>query len=125
MTKINKYMSSNSQLILSQQVHPGDSEVETVVGDRSKGDGFYGRSDGIHTVQYSINEFTGTVIIEATLAAEPVDKDWFRVYEQSYPELNNDPATTSKIVNFTGNYVWVRAKVIYTDGVVNSILLNH
>lgn len=118
-------MSSNSQLILSQQAHPGDSSVETVVGDRSKGDGFYGRSDGIHTVQYSIEDFTGTVIIEATLATEPVDTDWFRVYEQTYPELNNDPTTTSKIANFTGNYVWVRAKIVYSGGVVHSILLNH
>ena len=118
-------MSSNSKVILSQQVHQGDSAVQTVVGDASKGDGFYGRSDGIHTVQYSISGFTGSVIIEATLATEPVDQDWFPVYTQSYPELNNEPATTSKIANFTGNYVWVRAKVVFSDGVVNSILLNH
>lgn len=118
-------MSSNSQLILSQQSHPGDSTVETVVGDASKGDGFYGRSDGIHTVQYSIKGFTGTVIIEATLASEPVENDWFVVYEQFYPDLNAEPATTSKVTNFTGNYVWIRAKVVYTDGVVNSIMLNH
>jgi hypothetical protein len=29
------------------------------------------------------------------------------------------------LYNFTGNYVWVRATVVYTDGVVNSIQLNH
>jgi len=118
-------MSANSQLILSHQVHPGDSTVETIVGDQVKGDGFYGRSDGIHTVQYSLTEFVGSVIIEATLASEPVTNDWFPVYETNYPETGAEPITTSKISNFTGNYVWVRAKIIYTDGVVNSILLNH
>lgn len=118
-------MSSNSKVILSQQSHPGDSAVETVVGDPSKGDGFYGRSDGIHTVQYSLKDFTGTVTIEATLASEPVEEDWFVVYQQFYPDLNAEPVTTSKIANFTGNYVWVRAKVVYSEGTVNSILLNH
>jgi hypothetical protein len=118
-------MSSNSEIILSQQSYTGDNTVETVAGTPSKGDGFYGRSDGIHTVQYSITDFTGTVIIQATLAAEPLEEDWFRVYEQSYPGLSAEPTTTSKIANFTGNYVWVRAKIVYTGGVVNSILLNH
>lgn len=118
-------MSSNSKLILSQNSHPGDSSVETVVGDKAKGDGFYGRSDGIHTVQYSLTGFVGTISIEATLATEPVDADWFTVYEQTYPLSGDNSATSSKIANFTGNYVWVRAKVVYSDGTVNSILLNH
>lgn len=118
-------MSSNSQVLLSHQVHAGDSAIETITSNPAKGDGFYGRSDGVHTVQYSIENFVGTITIQATLATEPVDNDWFSVYDQSYPELNNDPETTVNIVNFTGNYVWVRAAVSYSDGIINSILLNH
>jgi len=118
-------MSSNSELILSQNTHPADSSVETVTGDKFKGDGFYGRSDGIHTVQYAITDFVGTVYIQATLAAEPVDADWFTVYEQTYPLDNENSTTRSNIDNFTGNYVWVRAKVVYSAGTVNRILLNH
>lgn len=118
-------MSSNSELILSQNTHPGDSSVETVTGEKFKGDGFYGRSDGIHTVQYAITTFVGTVYIQATLASEPVEADWFTVYEQTYPLDGENSTTKSNIANFTGNYVWVRAKVVYSGGTVNRILLNH
>lgn len=119
-------MSLNSELILEQISNAGNSTVETVIGDPAKGDGFYGRSDGIHTVQYSITNFVGTIAIQATLSSEPADEDWFSVYEATYPEDTNiDPATTSKITNFTGNYVWIRAVVEYSAGTVNRILLNH
>jgi hypothetical protein len=119
-------MSSNSEVILEQTAHAGDSTVETVTGEKFKGDGFYGRSDGVHTVQYAINNFAGTVFIQATLATNPSDEDWFNVYEQSYPVPDTDTSTTTnKIQNFTGNYVWVRAKVELEAGVVNIILLNH
>ena len=118
-------MSSNSKLILSQHTHLGDSSVETVVGEKAQGDGFYGRSDGVHTVQYAITAFVGTVMLEATLATDPAEQDWFTVYEEEFPLINNTATTTSKITNFTGNYVWVRASVVYSGGTVNSILLNH
>jgi hypothetical protein len=118
-------MSSNSKIILSQHTHSGSILSEAIVGEKEKGDGFYGRSDGIHTVQYSVTEFEGTVIIEATLATEPVEADWFPVYQQSHPTDDDDLITITKITNFTGNYVWVRAKVVYFEGTVNRVLLNH
>ena len=53
---------AQSETILSENTHPGDSTtVETVTGEKYKGDGYYGRSDGFHTVQYNINGFIGTV----------------------------------------------------------------
>ena len=45
-------MPSTSEIILSANTHPGDSATETVTGSNFKGDGYYGRSDGMHTVQY-------------------------------------------------------------------------
>jgi hypothetical protein len=118
-------MSSNSKIILSQHTHSGSILSEAIVGEKEKGDGFYGRSDGIHTVQYSVTDLAGTVTIQATLAAEPGEADWFSVYEQSYPLDGDNLTTRSNISNFTGNYVWIRAKVDYTEGTVDRILLNH
>ena len=46
---------ANSETILSANTHPGDSTVTTVTGEKFKGDGYYGRSDGFHTVQYSLS----------------------------------------------------------------------
>tara|TARA_B110000503_G_scaffold129374_1_gene201543 strand:- start:686 stop:1024 length:339 start_codon:yes stop_codon:yes gene_type:complete len=111
---------ANSEIILSSNTHAGDSAVETVVGTKFKGDGYYGRSDGLHSVQYTYNGFTGTITIQGTLATEPFDADWFDVL--SYTAANE---TSSKIESFTGNYVWTRAKVVYTDGTISLITLNH
>jgi hypothetical protein len=117
---------SNSETILSAQTHIGDSSVQAVIGDPYQGDGYYGRSDGFHTIQYTLTGFIGTVNIQATLAVEPADDDWFTVYTQNYP-VNNDTGTTgSFLINFTGNYVWVRATLSdWSDGTVNSVKLNH
>ena len=115
---------ANSVTILSAQTHPGDSTTQTVTGTNFKGDGFYSRADGLHTVQINVTEIIGTVTIEATLATAPTSDDWFDVI--THTAANGDPTRTgSFLYNFTGNYVWVRATVEYTDGTVNSIQLNH
>ena len=132
----------NSETILSAQTHPGDSTTETVTGEKYKGDGYYGRSDGFHTVQVSITGFIGRIEMQGTLAVDPAEADWFTVElgtgtmsvdttgalaEQNITSIEYTSNTTNvKSYNFTGNYVWVRAKVSnWTDGTVNSIKLNH
>lgn len=118
-------MSNISETILSNETS-NDSSVRTLVSDPFKGDGYYGRSDGFHTVQYTLAGFLGTVSIQATLAVEPTESDWFTVYSSTYSLVNNEGETGSHIVNFTGNYVWIRANISnWTDGTINSIKLNH
>ena len=117
---------AQSETILSAQTHPGDSSTETVTGEKFKGDGYYGRSDGFHTVQYTLNGFIGTVEIQATLSVDPTADDWFTVYTQAYPVSNDEGTTGSFVTNFTGNYVWIRAYINnWTDGTINKIQLNH
>lgn len=113
-------MPNYSEIILSSNTHPGDSAVATITGDKYKGDGYYGRSDGLHTIQYDLAGFTGTVTVQGTLATDPTSSDWFTVYTNNYAS-----ETKTVIANFTGNYVWVRAYVEYTDGAINHIKLNH
>ena len=72
-------MSSNSETILSANTHPGDSTSTTVTGSHFKGDGYYGRSDGLHTVQYDYVGLIGTISIQATLETTPTEADWFSV----------------------------------------------
>lgn len=121
-------MASNSENILTNQVHPGDSTTETITGDKYKGDGYYGRSDGFHSVQYNVTGFIGTIVIQATLAVEPTSVDWFTLSSTSHESTGTETIKSDGgfIYNFTGNYVWVRAYISnWTDGTVNSILLNH
>jgi len=118
--KINTSMTANSEIILSENTHPGDSTTEILIGNKFKGDGYYGRSDGLHSVQYSYSGLSGIITIQASLVIDPGETDWFNVYE-----YNASVETGSQIGNFTGNYVWIRAHVSYTDGTINSIVLNH
>jgi len=120
-----------SQLLASQQVHPGDSSTQTYTGDRAKANGYYGNADGKHTVQFSLTGFIGKVRIEATLATAPTASDWCTVElgnsstNITYLEYNT-VTTTNVSYNFTGNFVWVRAYVYdWTDGTVNSIRVNY
>jgi len=109
--------------------HPDDSSTVSYTSDKLKGDGYYGRSDGFHTVQYSLNGFNGTVSVQATLSISPAEADWFTIYEESHAIPGSDSSVTdpteSHITNFTGNYVWIRASVEWTDGTLLSIKINH
>jgi hypothetical protein len=99
---------------------------------REKGDGYYGSSDGFHTVTYTVTpNFSGTLTTQATLATDPIEADWFDVVNStviySYPIV---PATTTtNYVNFTGNFVWVRTVVQRSidepNGSVKWINFNH
>lgn len=117
---------ASSETILSASTHPNDSTTQTVTGGNFKGDGYYSRSDGFHTVQINVTGLVGTVTIQATLATEPTDADWFDVVTHTATAADNDTNRTgSFLYNFTGNYVWIRAQLVYTDGTLNSIALNH
>ena len=123
-------MPSNSETILTSNTHSGDSQTETITGDAYKGDGYYGRSDGFHTVQYDVAGLLGTIIMQGTLATTPVEGDWFDITSTEHTSIANDSSSVTSdggfIYNFTGNYVWVRAYVSnWTDGTINSIKLNH
>ena len=132
---------SNSETILSENTHPGDSSIQSRTGDKFKGDGYYGRSDGLHTIQINLSGFLGDIEMQGTLAVDPTADDWFTVTLGSGQTMDTtgkivsattskleytDNETSSKTYNLTGNYVWVRAYVSnWTDGTVNSIQLNH
>jgi len=112
-------MPATSEVILNSQTHTGPNPT-TVTGDKFKGDGYYGWGDGLHTISFETTVFVGTITIQASLATLPEENDWFNV----------DGATCSvgtgiSIVNFTGNFVWVRAVATYTAGTINRVLFNH
>ena len=121
-------MPATSEIILSATTHPGDSTVETVVGEKYRGDGYYGRSDGFHTVQMNVSAFIGNIKIQGTLATDPTDADWFDIVgaELDANDSSLNGSNGAFVYNFTGNFVWVRAYVTnFYDGTINSILLNH
>jgi len=97
-----------------------------LTGDKMRADGYYGRTDGIHTVQVVVSNFTGSFGVQGTLATEPVEADWFDINLNvnrnvasaspyvSFPINPADPTGDSgdnatQAFTFVGNFVYLRA----------------
>lgn len=98
------------------------------ISNRAKGDGYYGSRDGLHTVTYTATQdFIGTMTMQATLASEPIESDWFFI-PNTTSTYNVFMARTDSTVdyhNFVGNFVWVRGHVTIVQGAVEVIHYNH
>jgi hypothetical protein len=104
-------------------------------GVATRGDGFYGYSDGLHTVSVHVNDFTGRIWVQATLVENPTEADWFNIALSATKDfLQLDASTSTQGITFTGNFVYLRAYVdrtylvdqnyvVATHGVVNKIVL--
>ena len=91
---------------------------------KHKGDGYYGYTDGLHTVAYHLNAYIGTVKMQASLATIPEVADWFDVDGTTVTYASAE--TSNKGYNFTGNFVWVRVVPTgMTAGSVTKILYNY
>lgn len=76
---------------------------------------------GVQSFFVSMTGFTGSLRIDASLVARPVDDnvsaDWFQVDLKSY--TNN---TGNVFLNETGNYLWMRVVIInYVTGTVDQV----
>jgi len=111
----------------AQITHPNDSSTESYYSQIENGDGYFGRSDGIHTVQFNLINFTGIIAVQATLATSPIESDWFTVSQSIHDTTSNSNLKDgSFIYNFTGNFIHLRIKISeYTSGSITSVFLNH
>ena len=127
-----KTVTSANELIVEEIVTTETSDGSTTttldhtgfVSDKSKGDGYYSQPDGVHTVAYQVNAtLTGSIKMQGSLATTPTEDDWF---DLSGTTFTTDQSTLISTANFTGNFVWVRAKATsVTAGTISSVLLNN
>lgn len=123
-------MSQSTTLILLPETayNPGGIDVPPntiVTGNTYPAASYYLSSQDLQTVSWSINNFKGTLTIQASLVDTPTtDNDWFTVMNVVY----NDPAgtTMNAFNNVFGNYVWIRAKINnFTQGIVNHVKVSY
>jgi hypothetical protein len=120
----------------------GFDDVLIAASDPVRGDGYYGRADGFHTIQTNLSDFVGIIKVQGTLDVDPTESDWFTVQlgtgnrsvdttglirEENITQVQYiEEKTGTNSYNFTGNYVKIRIKIEnWTAGTVNSIYLNH
>ena len=121
------HTTSGTNTVLVDYPNTGTGVI-SFISDRVKGDGYFGGSDGFHTVTYNTNQyFIGTATMQATLASEPVETDWFDVTNTSQVYHEFDVRTQSNInfFNFVGNFVWVRSSIQIEAGTVMAVQYNH
>ena len=94
------------------------------VTDKAKGDGYFSQVDGVHTVSYQVSILmTGSIKMQGSLATTPTEDDYFDITGTTFTA---DQSTLISTSNFTGNFVYVRAKATsVTAGTIEDILLNN
>jgi hypothetical protein len=103
-----------------------DGTSTSFESDNTKGDGYYGFSDGVHTAQVRVTGFPGTIKFQGSLATTPTSTEWVDIAGAALAGDGSSLITNSYIYNFTGNYVWIRASITnFTAGSINTILLAH
>lgn len=128
-------MSQTTTLILLPQTTydgGGTANIYTVTGNTQPAAAYYLGNQDLQTVNISVTQLTGNIVIEATLAANPNSNDWFKVYE--LVANNSAPANTapklasnaSTYTNIEGNFVYMRAKIVnFANGGVNFVKLSY
>ena len=119
-------MSQSTTLILLPQTayqNPGNGAPYTVVGNAQPAAAYYLGNRDLQTVNLSVTNIIGNIVIQATLAnPATVDNQWFDVYEFNGSANPN----ASQYTNVTGNFVYMRAKVVdFQQGVVNFVKLSY
>jgi len=126
-----KSVASDNSYVIVEETITDESAGASITVDytgfvtaKYQGDGYYSQVDGVHTVAYHVNNvMTGSVKMQGSLATDPTEDDWFDI---SGTTFTTNQSTLVSSYNFTGNFVWVRAKCTdMTAGTLNKILYNH
>ena len=64
---------------ISTVILTSTSGVLNTTGNKFKGDGYYGLTDGLHTVGWYFVDFIGRIKIQGTLEQDPQSTDWFDI----------------------------------------------
>lgn len=128
-------MSQTTTLIMlpeTSYVNPGNGQPYTVTGNTQPAAAYYLGNKDLQTVAIKLSQVTGNIVIEASLATQPSNSDWFKVYE--LVANNNAPANSAPQIasnasiytNVEGNFVYLRAKIVdFDNGVVNYVKLSY
>lgn len=118
-------MSTKSTILLSS-ISAEDTTADSsfLYSDKQKGAGYHKTSNGLHTAAYVLDNFAGTIKLQGTLELYPGDDDWMDI---DGTEIGGDSSAWNSVetINFTGNFVWIRAAYNLQNGTITSVRYNH
>ena len=121
-------MSKESIVLLSNAADDSQPLVWQY-SDKNKGAGYYKNNNGIHTAVFELDNFKGSIKIQATLELYPAENDWFDVIydtsDISLIALDSTPVTNNATCTFTGKFVYIRAAYQLEQGTITEIRYNY
>lgn len=113
-------------------INPGNGAPYTVTGNTQPAAAYYLGNRDLQTVNTKVSGMTGNIVVEASLATNPTEIDWFKVYQFSANAnaiANSEPqlaSNASVYTNIEGNFVYMRAKIVdFQGGVVQYVKLSY
>ena len=99
-------------------------------GVPQKAANYYGGFGSLQTIAFFLEHFYGTIQIEASLESNPsTDQDWFRVDQLSTIDdssLDSSLTTINISHNITGNFTWIRARVLnFDNGTIFKVMMSY
>ena len=116
-------MSTESRILLSN-ITDESADSTFSYGSKMPGAGYNRRSNSLHTVMYSFDEFIGTVKMQGTLEQYPGEADWFDIASTEVGGDSSVITSASYSRNFTGNFLWIRAAYNLQNGTITEIRYN-
>lgn len=116
-------MAQATTLILLPHLSFNDVSVvgNAFTGQRQQAASFYLGNKDLQTATWSITGVSATIKIQATLAENPSENDWFTVYN-----LVANSLTQMSFANLQGNFVYIRVVVQnFTAGVIQNIKVSY
>jgi len=100
----------------------GTANVYNLTSNAQPAAAYYLGNQDLQTINIKTTDFTGNIVIEATLSANSSTNEYFEVYKSS----NNANANLSMYTNIEGNFVYMRAKIEdFAGGVLNFAKLSY
>lgn len=120
----------------------GTTGTQSFVSAKEQGAGYYGTTNGLHSlIITNTPTFVGTATVQATLATDPIESDWFDVNNVEFIYTTADPdyiapgnlganpykgmQLRSDYANFTGQFTWLRTNVLIDSGAIIKISYNY
>lgn len=128
---------------LAYPLYPlGTTGTKEFISFKDQAAGYYGTTNGLHVATISTTQtFVGTATIQATLAVDPVETDWFDVENSTFEYTVDHPDYIAPLqtganpykgqtlrndyISFNGQFTWLRAKVLIDSGAIIKLSYNY
>jgi len=118
-------MSKESYLLVSEVTAEAAGGTYSY-SSKQQGAGYHRQQNSLHTVVYEVDSFIGVIKLQGTLELYPGDNDWVDINDTIIGLGDDSTAwTATQAVNFTGNFVWIRAAYNLQNGRIIQIRYNY